>query len=109
MELGLKGKVAALGGSTSGIGFACAQSLLQEGARVCICGRDETRLEKALESLKLPAEKSGGEVSGVRADLSKEAGVDRFLTHTRNELGPVDVLLVNRDRKSTRLNSSHYS
>src|SRR5690606_1647672 len=59
MELGLDGKVAVVTGGTSGIGLAIARRLLEEGARVFLCGRDETRLQDAITSL-APA----GEVAG---------------------------------------------
>ncbi|MGA7792734.1 MAG: SDR family NAD(P)-dependent oxidoreductase [Candidatus Acidiferrales bacterium] len=37
-------KVALITGASRGIGFAIARRLGQMGARVCICGRDSTKL-----------------------------------------------------------------
>lgn len=51
MELGLKNKTVLVSGSTSGIGFAVAEALLQEGARVQISGRNEKKLQKSYEIL----------------------------------------------------------
>ena len=51
MELGLKNKSLLVSGSSSGIGFAVAEILLQEGARVQISGRDERKLENAYKNL----------------------------------------------------------
>ena len=47
MDLGLKDKVAIVLASTSGLGLAVARSLLGEGARVAVSGRDPERLSRA--------------------------------------------------------------
>ena len=69
MDLGLKGKLALVTGSTAGIGYAIAQGLLAEGARVVINGRTPARVAAAVEHLK-PA----GDVFGVAADMATAAG-----------------------------------
>jgi 3-oxoacyl-[acyl-carrier protein] reductase len=51
MDLGLAGKVALVGGGSSGIGLATARELAAEGAAVAICGRDPARLEAARDEL----------------------------------------------------------
>ena len=51
MDLKLKGKKALVTGSTSGIGYAIAQSLLQEGASIIINGRTEERVLSAVDKL----------------------------------------------------------
>ena len=42
----LKGKTAFITGGTGGIGFAIANRFIENGARVIIAGRDETKLSK---------------------------------------------------------------
>jgi 3-oxoacyl-[acyl-carrier protein] reductase len=51
MELGLKNKSMLVSGSSKGIGLAIAESLLQEGARVQISGRDEKILKNTFKVL----------------------------------------------------------
>eukprot|EP01041_Mallomonas_annulata_P041257 gene41257-65303_t len=52
MDLQLKHKKALVTGSTLGIGYAIAQSLLREGAAVYINGRNEQRVNEAVAKLK---------------------------------------------------------
>ena len=46
MDLGLRGKVAIVTGSSDGIGFVTARMLAREGARVVLCARRETLLAR---------------------------------------------------------------
>ena len=59
MNLQLESKLALVSGSTAGIGFAIAKSLADEGARVIINGRTETRVRQAIASIRadIPAAK----------------------------------------------------
>jgi hypothetical protein len=44
MDLHLDGKVVLITGGTDGLGAALADRLVEEGARVAVCGRDAGRL-----------------------------------------------------------------
>jgi NAD(P)-dependent dehydrogenase (short-subunit alcohol dehydrogenase family) len=80
------GKVALVTGGSRGLGFAIADELLGEGARVVICARDEQRLERARDLL------SGrGDVDARRCDVSDRAAVERLVA----DIGRVDVLVNN--------------
>lgn len=72
MELELRGKMAVVTGSTAGIGFAIAERLAREGAKVVISGRTQKRVDEACAAIakKVPH----AEVTGVAADLSTVAG-----------------------------------
>lgn len=50
MNLGVKGRQAVLCGSSKGLGFACAQALVNEGIHVVLNGRDKNRLQDAVKS-----------------------------------------------------------
>jgi NAD(P)-dependent dehydrogenase (short-subunit alcohol dehydrogenase family) len=89
MDLQLKNKTAFVSGSTAGIGFAIAQSLLQEGVKVIINGRTQPSIDKAVDELK--ALVKGAVVSGLPADFSKVDEVNQLI----NQLPEVDILINN--------------
>ncbi|PQJ72904.1 SDR family NAD(P)-dependent oxidoreductase [Polaribacter butkevichii] len=89
MDLKIKGKVALISGSTAGIGYATAERFLNEGATVIINGRTKDRVNTAVARLK--ASTKNNNVSGVVADFSKVADINRLL----KEVPEVDVLVNN--------------
>ena len=89
MDLGLRGKLAVVTGSTAGIGYAIAMALSDEGARVAINGRTQARVDKAL--LTLGQRNRGAEFIGVAADLGTAAGVEVLLKVVPN----TDILVNN--------------
>jgi NAD(P)-dependent dehydrogenase (short-subunit alcohol dehydrogenase family) len=89
MDLGLKGKIAAVSGSTAGIGFAIAAALAEEHATVVVNGRTEARVNAAIDSIRRRSPSSA--VSGVAADLGTASGVEVFLKRVPD----VDVLVNN--------------
>jgi NAD(P)-dependent dehydrogenase (short-subunit alcohol dehydrogenase family) len=76
MDLGLKGKIAVVSGSTAGIGLAIATVLAREGARIVINGRTEERVAAAAERIRM--ELRGAEVQGVAVDLGTAKGIETF-------------------------------
>src|SRR6266850_3482638 len=88
MDLGLKGKLAVVSGSTAGIGLAIATTLAREGARIVINGRTEKRVAAAAEIIR--TEMRGAEVQGVAADLGTAAGIESFVAQV-----PAADILVN--------------
>jgi NAD(P)-dependent dehydrogenase (short-subunit alcohol dehydrogenase family) len=51
MGLGLVNKIALVTGSTKGLGFATAQVLLEEGAKVMINSRHQGNIDTAIQLL----------------------------------------------------------
>jgi NAD(P)-dependent dehydrogenase (short-subunit alcohol dehydrogenase family) len=84
----LKNKIAVITGGNSGIGFATAKELKDNGARVVIVGRNTHAVEKAVAAL-------GGDTFGVTADVSRVADVEKAMTTIKEEVGHIDVLYVN--------------
>jgi NAD(P)-dependent dehydrogenase (short-subunit alcohol dehydrogenase family) len=82
----LNGKVALVTGGSRGLGFAIADALLDEGARVVICGRDPERLERA-RSLLAPR----GDVRAVICDVARREQVEAMVA----QIGRIDVLVNN--------------
>src|SRR5881394_2766491 len=93
MDLGLKGKVAAVAASSKGLGFACALELAREGAAVAICSRDHSRIEEAARRLREAV--SGARIHAATHDLSNEAGARAFIDDAATSLGRLDVLVTN--------------
>lgn len=89
MDLQLQNKTAFISGSTAGIGFAIAKSLLQEGANIIINGRSQQSVDKAVEELKRLGK--GPAVSGFPADFSKADDVNRLIA----QLPDIDILINN--------------
>ena len=90
MDLKLKGKKALVTGSTSGIGYAIAQSLLQEGASIIINGRTEERVLSAVDKLnKYNIHKQI--VVGIAADVGTKEGVNKVI----NQVQEIDILINN--------------
>jgi NAD(P)-dependent dehydrogenase (short-subunit alcohol dehydrogenase family) len=89
MDLGLKGKLAVVSGSTAGIGFAIANTLAREGARIVINGRTAERVKAAAERIRM--ELRGAEVREVAADLGTAEGVSKLI----EQVPSADVLVNN--------------
>jgi 3-oxoacyl-[acyl-carrier protein] reductase len=94
MDLGLRGKVAIVTGSSRGLGFASARALAAEGCRVTLCARSEDRLHAAAHDL----ERAGAapeDVFTVIADVSRADGVERVVGESVRRFGGVDILVNN--------------
>ena len=85
-----EGRVVLVTGGSSGIGYATAKAFLEEGAKVCISGRDATRLRRAQAELA-----RAGTVLSVRGDVSKAPDARRMVSEAARKLGPIDVLVNN--------------
>ncbi|MFH8529151.1 SDR family NAD(P)-dependent oxidoreductase [Streptomyces tendae] len=88
MSQTLTGKVAVVTGGSSGIGFATARALRDEGAEVFITGRRKDALDAAVAEL-------GPAVTGVVCDVSVPEDLDAFYSIVRERSGRIDVLVAN--------------
>ena len=93
MSHSLKGKIALITGSTSGIGLGLAQALAAEGADIMLNGFGDPaeidHLRKSLNAL------YGVRVGYSDADLSKAAAVNGMIDEALRELERVDILVNN--------------
>ncbi len=89
----LKGKVAVVTGSTSGIGQAIAEAFAREGASILLNGFGD---KAAIESLRARLEKqSGAKVIYDAADMTKPREIEAMIKRAASELGGVDILVNN--------------
>ena len=95
MDLGLKDKVAIVGGGSDGLGFAIAERLLMEGARVTIFARRAERVADA--AARLAATHGKERILGVAADCAEAADIDRVTASTVARFGPAVHVLITND------------
>jgi 3-oxoacyl-[acyl-carrier protein] reductase len=92
MDLKLKDKIALVTASSRGLGYATAQALAQEGAKIVLCARNPEPLDTAAKTL---AKKTGVEVVPVVADVSEEDDVHHLVSRTMEHFGRIDALFIN--------------
>jgi NAD(P)-dependent dehydrogenase (short-subunit alcohol dehydrogenase family) len=88
MDLQLKGRLSLVTGSTAGIGYAIAEALASEGARVIINGRSQAAVDKAIAKL---TPKVAGQLLGFAGDLSKAETAE----HIAQKYLDVEILINN--------------
>jgi NAD(P)-dependent dehydrogenase (short-subunit alcohol dehydrogenase family) len=86
-DMKLQDKIAIVTGASQGIGLACAQRLVAEGARVMLV---DIRPEGAQAAATL-----GESARFFRADVSQKAEVEAMLQATLDAFGRVDILVNN--------------
>lgn len=87
MDLGLKDRVYVVTGGSRGLGRACANALVEEGARVVISARDEEAVLRAAQEL-------GDAAADVVADNADPAAPARLVATARERFGRVDGALI---------------
>ena len=85
----LQGKVALITGGGTGIGAAIARRFVAEGARICISGRHQEKLEEMARSL------PQGAVVPCAGDVSSFEDVERMVETTLEFGGKLDALVNN--------------
>jgi NAD(P)-dependent dehydrogenase (short-subunit alcohol dehydrogenase family) len=86
----LSGKVAAITGAARGIGRACAERFLEEGAKVVLSDIDADGLASTASQLARP-----DLVRAVAGDVARRADVDRLVATAASEFGRIDVMVNN--------------
>ncbi len=88
MDLGIKGKCAAVAAGSAGLGLGAAKALAAEGVRVAICGRSSERLRAAQNEI-------GHETIAIEADVASPDGGIAFVNTAIEQLGQIDILVTN--------------
>lgn len=91
MDLGIKGKVALVTASSSGLGAAIATVLAEEGAAVAITGTNAEKLAATATAIRA----KGGTVISLVWDLGDLTLIEPMIAKVEAELGPIDILVNN--------------
>lgn len=89
MDLGLADRVYILTGASRGLGFATAECLVADGARVVISSRDSEQVAKAAAALGGP-----DRAVGITADLANPQTPQRLIDAARESFGRLDGALI---------------
>ena len=89
MDLGLQGQRVLITGGSKGIGLACAEVFLAEGADVVIVSRSADNLARAVKQLGMDAPR----LIAVSADMIIAEDAERVIDEVESRHGPIDVLV----------------
>ena len=87
--MSLKGRVALVTGSSSGIGRAIATRLAREGAELVVNGRDQKKIDGVVKEVAA----LGHRAIGIRADVADFAEAQAMVERAVTELGHLDILV----------------
>jgi NAD(P)-dependent dehydrogenase (short-subunit alcohol dehydrogenase family) len=90
VRLGLEGRRVLVTGGSKGLGEAIAAELVEEGARVAICSRNEEEVRATGEAI--------GATHAQAADVTDPAQVRDFVARSAEALGGIDALVNNAGR-----------
>ena len=92
MDLGLTGKVVLVGGASRGLGYAVAEAVAAEGAKVSIMARDSAAVRDAAARLTAA---TGADVIGHSVDVTRPDELERWVRDTAGHWGGIDACLSN--------------
>ncbi|WP_228547504.1 SDR family NAD(P)-dependent oxidoreductase [Filobacillus milosensis] len=84
-------RVVAITGGTKGLGRALAQAFAREGDVIAICARNESGLEEMSQLLT----ELDVDFLTIKADVSKEVDVEKFVSSIEANWGRIDLLINN--------------
>lgn len=87
----LQDKVTIISGAARGIGFACAERFLTDGAKIVLADIDEEGGEAAVENLKA----TGGDVAFIACDVGETLDIHNLVAETLDLYGRIDILINN--------------
>ena len=84
-------KVAIITGSARGIGFEIGKTFAENGAKVILSDLNEQAVVESAEKLR----SEGLNVTGLKADVTKEDDIIQLIEATKNKYGRVDIFINN--------------
>ena len=100
MDLGLQGKIAIVTGSATGMGKACVEGFVKEGANAVIADVDIKTAEELAKKLNRDVVK----VLAIKTDVSQQAEVSNVVSKTMEEFGKIDILVNSAGAGSEQVN-----
>lgn len=91
MDLELKNKVAIVTGASKGMGLATVKRLIDEGVKVMMVARNESRLN----ALKNEFESLGKKIKIFVADVADKGVAEKVVEETIKDWGKIDILINN--------------
>ncbi|MCK5127206.1 MAG: SDR family oxidoreductase [candidate division Zixibacteria bacterium] len=91
MDLGLSNKKALVAGASSGLGFASAKALFDEGASVVLCSSNKDNIERAAKSLSEDKTRA----LPIVCDLTKKEQIDDLVKSAEDTFGKIDIVVTN--------------
>ena len=92
MDLGINGKVFMVAGASSGLGYAIARKLAEEGGKVSIASRSQENIATAAATI---SEETAAEIRGYVFDVRDANSINRWVEDTQNDFGQIDGLVIN--------------
>ncbi len=89
----LQGKVVVISGGTRGIGLACVQGFLANGAKVAFLGSRQKTVDSALKQFNMEQRKDS--ILGFCPNLQSETEIKEMLDQIVDTWGSVDILINN--------------
>ncbi|XP_060081846.1 dehydrogenase/reductase SDR family member 4-like [Ylistrum balloti] len=87
----LAGKIAVVTASTDGIGYAIAERLAKDGAKVVVSSRKQANVDAAVNKLK----SQNLDVVGVVCHVGKQEDRERLVTTAMDQYGGIDIFVAN--------------
>ncbi len=87
----VSGKVVMITGGSRGLGLVLAREFAREGAKLVICARDETELQRARRALA----EQGADVVALPCDVSRLEQIEAVVRTAVERFGGIDVLVNN--------------
>lgn len=91
LRFDLRDKVVLVTGASRGLGLVLARELVARGAKVAICARTASEVDRARADLVA----RGGTVAAFTCDVTNPIQLERLVAETRRQLGPIDALINN--------------
>lgn len=99
----LKEKIAVISGVGSRFGKAAAHLFSREGATVILISRNQDKLNKVVEEIKM----GGGNAIGIECDATNQEDVKKTIADVVEKFGKIDILLNNAGGNFTKKQKMH--